>query len=107
MIFSVPRGYAKPSLFRKQFIEDQDQIFKLQRRHSSEMHCSQKPLAHQSFGYFMDELKVTEGIELSYLSIVITSATLTTLSFPPSRSTRFPIDRVQLFVGSSQHQHHI
>ncbi|KAG4150168.1 hypothetical protein ERO13_D05G378350v2 [Gossypium hirsutum] len=59
-LHSIPKGYATSRLFRKQFIEDQDQIFKLQRRHSSEMHLSQKPLAHQSFGYFMDELKVTE-----------------------------------------------
>ncbi|KAA3452892.1 zinc finger CCCH domain-containing protein 18-like [Gossypium australe] len=69
-LHSIPKGYATSRLFRKQFIEDQDQIFKLQRRHSSEMHLSQKPLAHQSFGYFMDELKVTEGSELSHFMYI-------------------------------------
>ncbi|KAE8713709.1 RNA binding protein [Hibiscus syriacus] len=59
-LHSISRGYATSRLFREQLIEDQDQIFQLQRRRPSEMHSAQKPLAHQSFGYFMDELKVSE-----------------------------------------------
>ncbi|KAG4203835.1 hypothetical protein ERO13_A04G009600v2, partial [Gossypium hirsutum] len=66
-LHSIPKGYATSRLFRKQFIEDQDQIFKFQRRNSSEMHLSQKPLTDQSFGYFMDELKVT-GDQLDFPS---------------------------------------
>ncbi|XVF33895.1 hypothetical protein REPUB_Repub18cG0010900 [Reevesia pubescens] len=59
-LHSMPRGYATSRLFRKQFIEDPEQIFQLERRRPSEMHLAQKPLAHQSFGYSMDGLKVSE-----------------------------------------------
>lgn len=48
-------------LFRKQFIEDPEQIFELERRRPLEMHMTQKSQAHQSyFGYSMDGLKVSE-----------------------------------------------
>ncbi|XVE80495.1 hypothetical protein DITRI_Ditri14bG0144500 [Diplodiscus trichospermus] len=67
-LHSIPRGYAMSRLFRKQFLEDLEQIFQLERRHPPEIHLaqSQKPLAHQSFsGYSMDGLKVSE--EFNYL----------------------------------------
>ncbi|XWS09706.1 hypothetical protein CRYUN_Cryun39dG0012200 [Craigia yunnanensis] len=67
-LHSIPRGYATSSLFRKQFIEDPEQNFLLERRRPSEM-----PLGHQSlFDYSMDGLKVSEQLnfpstEFSYL----------------------------------------
>ncbi|KAK8644016.1 hypothetical protein V6N13_013291 [Hibiscus sabdariffa] len=80
-LHSIPRGYAMSRLFCKQLIEDQDQIFQLQRRRPSEMHLAQKPLAHQSFGYFMDELKVSEdqldfpSAEFNYLLEAVNTST--------------------------------
>ncbi|KAK6229829.1 hypothetical protein QUC31_001661 [Theobroma cacao] len=60
-LHSIPRGYAMSRLFRKQFIEDPEQIFELERRRPLEMHMTQKSQAHQSyFGYSMDGLKVSE-----------------------------------------------
>ncbi|EOY12131.1 RNA binding protein, putative isoform 3, partial [Theobroma cacao] len=59
-LHSIPRGYAMSRLFRKQFIEDPEQIFELERRRPLEMHMTQKSQAHQSyFGYSMDGLKVS------------------------------------------------
>ncbi|GMI63798.1 hypothetical protein like AT2G05160 [Hibiscus trionum] len=81
-LHSVPRGYATSRMFRKQLIEYQDQIFQLQRRRPSEMHLSQKPLAHQSYGYFMDELKVSEeqldfqSSEFDYLLEAVNTSTV-------------------------------
>ncbi|OMO83683.1 hypothetical protein CCACVL1_11269 [Corchorus capsularis] len=56
----IPRGYATTRLFRKQYIEEPEQIFELERRRPSEMHLAHKPLANQSFfGYSIDGLKVS------------------------------------------------
>ncbi|KAK9046265.1 hypothetical protein V6N11_052157 [Hibiscus sabdariffa] len=80
-LHSIPRGYATSRLFHKQIMEDQDQIFQLQRRRPSEMHLEQKPLAHQSFGYFMDDLKVSEdqldfpSAEFNYLLEALNTST--------------------------------
>ncbi|XWS11312.1 hypothetical protein CRYUN_Cryun38cG0072700 [Craigia yunnanensis] len=69
---SIPRGYATSRLFRKQFVEDPEQVFQLERRRPSETHLAQKPLANQSFfGYSMDGLKVSEGLELFYFMDIL------------------------------------
>ncbi|XVE50784.1 hypothetical protein DITRI_Ditri01bG0190700 [Diplodiscus trichospermus] len=60
-LHSIPRGYATSRLFRKQFVDDPEQILQFERRRPSEMQLAQKPLPHQSFfGYSMDGLKVSE-----------------------------------------------
>lgn len=80
-LHSIPRGYATSRLFRKQFIEDPEQIFQLERRRPSEMHLVQKPLAHQSFGYSMNGLKASEdqldfpSAEFNYLLEALNTST--------------------------------
>ncbi|XVF03696.1 hypothetical protein REPUB_Repub05bG0015600 [Reevesia pubescens] len=81
-LHSIPRGCATSRLFRKQFIEDPEQIFQFERRRPLEMHLAQKPLAHQSFfGYSMDGLKVSEdqlnfpSTEFNYLLEALNTST--------------------------------
>ncbi|KAK8313185.1 hypothetical protein V6Z12_D01G091800 [Gossypium hirsutum] len=79
---SIPRGYATSRLFKKQFMEDPEQIFQPPRRRLSDMHLAQKPLANQSFfAHSMNELKVVDdqlnfpSAEFNYLLEALNTST--------------------------------
>lgn len=58
----VPRICDNSRLLRKQFIEEHEQVFELERRRLSELHLVSKTLNHPYAIYPMEDLKVAEGI---------------------------------------------
>ncbi|KAK1581399.1 hypothetical protein Q3G72_005680 [Acer saccharum] len=58
---SVSQGCQTSRFLRKQFMEEQEHAFELERRHLAELRLMQKPMANQPcFGYSLNDLKVSE-----------------------------------------------
>ncbi|KAK0600528.1 hypothetical protein LWI29_015868 [Acer saccharum] len=60
-LHSFSRGCETSRLLRKQFMEEQEHAFKMEKRRLAELQLMQKPLSNQPcFGYSMNDLKVSE-----------------------------------------------
>ncbi|XXG81872.1 hypothetical protein AAC387_Pa09g2417 [Persea americana] len=59
-LHSMPRICDNSRLLRKQFIEEHEQVFELERRRLSELHLVSKTLNHPYAIYPMEDLKVAE-----------------------------------------------
>ncbi|KAG2678211.1 hypothetical protein I3760_12G132900 [Carya illinoinensis] len=69
-LHAMPRGYETPRSLRKQLMEEQERAFELERMRLAGLQLAQKPPINQPyFGYSMEGLKVSDGIDVSSICV--------------------------------------